>query len=125
MTDVYTEFVNRFVQQNKSDQSNSLYVYGNGNNGKSTRKKHIEETFPEVTYSLPAQIIDRKSSHRIFEYLCRQIPTNARLCFIDESTHMEPIRMEQLAHRFPNVGFIINSNLSPPADLNAILLQLA
>lgn len=120
----YVQFVRRFVQSQETDAPNTLYVYGRGNNGKSTFKRMVIKAFPKKTCTLPSGIIELSSSHSAFERYCRQIPTDAKICFIEEGTQiMDPIRMCQLAHRFPQIGFIINSNLSPPTELTAITLN--
>lgn len=118
----YLSFARSFLCGDSNAGYNLLYVYGDGNNGKTTLFETVKRSSPDKVACVPFPI----SNHRFYEKIIAEGISFVRIN--NESADRGDLsgqiieEINGFVARYPNVGFIIESNYQPPDELKCIKL---
>ena len=116
-SNVYLNFVRAF-QQDKPLDTNLLFVFGDGSNGKTTLFRAIEYAFPFGVKSMPLYYVGTANMEQLFRSVNKEVFLIKIVC---ELFRKEKVKLiNSFIKSYPGIGFIIEGSEKPPNELNCI-----
>ncbi|SNW62385.1 Hypothetical protein ORPV_481 [Orpheovirus IHUMI-LCC2] len=122
-TNTYLQFVKNFLGTKDSSSvgnRNLLYVHGNGNNGRSTLFTNIRNAFENEVWTYDTNKISLKDVEKFLQVHNTKL---LRFCDYNDFRGEYVLELEKIANKYPDVGFIVESNVAVPEGFSGLVLK--